>query len=296
VEATYNWYWLVDGLQTAHYPVVLANPAAMKPYSGLKHSDDTSDAFFVAELMRLNILPTGHIYDPKLRPLRDVLRRRQSLVQKRTSLLLSLKSLYARSTGQSMSQSQAKALEAKDLKRFFPHPANQLIAGEQVNLVGHLDQSIKLLEEAVEGAIDELPCHQRLHTLPGVGRILAMVIWMETGPISRFATPGDYASYCRCVQADRESNGKSKGDNNRKCGNQYLGWAFVEAAHFAHRSDEPCRKFYERKKAQANTMVATKALACKLAKAAWHVMKDHVPYAAWRVFPFLPKPAAGTSA
>src|SRR6266852_2481215 len=84
VESTYNWYWLVDGLQAQKYPVVLANPAAMDQYSGVKHADDTNDAFFVAELLRLNILPTGHIYDADLRPVRDLLRRRLMLVQHRT--------------------------------------------------------------------------------------------------------------------------------------------------------------------------------------------------------------------
>ena len=95
VESTYNWYWLVDGLRALNYPVVLANPAAMEQYSGIKHADDTNDAFFLAELLRLNILPTGHIYDPQLRPVRDLLRRRMMLVRQRTALMLSFKSLHA---------------------------------------------------------------------------------------------------------------------------------------------------------------------------------------------------------
>ncbi len=94
VESTYNWYWLVDGLQELKYPVVLANPAAMQQYSGIKHADDTNDAFFLAELLRLKILPTGHIYDAQLRPVRDLLRRRMTLVHQRTALMLSFKSLY----------------------------------------------------------------------------------------------------------------------------------------------------------------------------------------------------------
>jgi transposase len=86
------------------------------------------------------------------------------------------------------------------------------------------------------------------------------------------------------VKSLRQSNGKKKGENNRKCGNKYLAWAFVEAAHFACRYDAPCRRFYDRKKQQTNPVIATKALACKLAKAAWHVMAEDVPYDAMRVF------------
>ena len=89
----------------------LANPAQIEQYSGIKHADDKNDAFFLAELQRLNILPTGYIYDPVLRPVRDLLRRRLSLVHQRTALLLSFKSLYARTTGQAMSLSQLKAMD-----------------------------------------------------------------------------------------------------------------------------------------------------------------------------------------
>src|SRR5579883_3029183 len=121
VESTFNWYWLVDGLRAAGYPVVLANPAKMEQYGGLKHADDTNDAFFLAELLRLNILPTGHIYDAQLRPVRDLLRRRLLLVQQRTALLLSFKSLYARTTGQALSLSALKALEIKEAQALYEH-------------------------------------------------------------------------------------------------------------------------------------------------------------------------------
>ena len=98
VESTFNWYWLVDGLQAQGYPIDLANPAQIEQYSGIKHADDKHDAFHLAELQRLNILPKAHIYDAQLRPVRDLLRRRTNLVQQRTALFLSFKSLYARTT------------------------------------------------------------------------------------------------------------------------------------------------------------------------------------------------------
>ena len=127
VESTYNWYWLVDGLQDHGYPVVLANPAAMQQYDGLKHGDDKSDAFFLAEMLRLKILPTGYICERRWRAVRDLLRRRMGLVHKRTSLILSLKSLHTRTTGQDLSLSRVKALAPTDAEKLFEHPADQLI-------------------------------------------------------------------------------------------------------------------------------------------------------------------------
>jgi transposase len=133
----------------------------------------------------------------------------------------------------------------------------------------------------------KLPCYEKLQTLPGVGRILGLTITMEVGPISRFKEPGNLASYCRTVDARRLSNGRKKGDNNQKCGNKYLAWAFVEAANFAKRYDDQCRKWFDRKAAKTSNVVATKALACKLAKAAWHVMAGNVDYDERRMFPEL---------
>jgi transposase len=284
VESTYNWYWLVDGLRALSYPVVLANPAKIDQYSGIKHADDKNDAFFLAELQRLNILPTGYVYDPQLRPVRDLLRRRLSLVQQRTALLLSFKSLYARTTGQTMSLSRLKGMAVPEAIALYEHPANQLIAKVQKEHIEQLSQSIERIEKAVLKSARELPYYEKLSTLPGVGKILGMTITMEVGQISRFPGPGNFASYCRAVDSKRTSNQKNKGQNNRKCGNKYLAWAFVEAANFAKRYDENCRRWFDRKAARTSTVIATKALACKLAKAAWHLMAKAVAYDEQRVF------------
>ncbi len=180
VESTSNWYWLVDGLRALRYPVVRANPAGMEQYSGIKHADDTNDAFFLAELTRLKILPTGHIYDAELRPVRDLLRRRLTLVHQRTALMLSFKSLYTRTTGQAMSLGELKDLEVKEAQQLYDHPANQLIAGLQIKHIEQLTESIEQIEKAVLGSARELPSYAKRTTLPGVGKILGMTMTMES--------------------------------------------------------------------------------------------------------------------
>lgn len=287
VESTFNWYWLVDGLRAQDYPIDLANPAKIEQYSGVKHADDKHDAFHLAELQRLKILPKAHIYDAELRPVRDLLRRRTKLVEQRTALFLSFKSLYARTTGQTMPLKTLKSLEPKEGKELYKHPANQLIAQVQLEHIEALDRSISRIEKAVLGCAREIELYEKLLTLPGIGKILGMTITMEVGDIARFRSDGDFASYCRAVDSRRLSNGKKKGENNQKCGNRYLSWAFVEAANFAKRSDDNCRRWYDRKKAKTSTALATKALACKLAKAAWHVMAKKTDYDASRMFPDL---------
>ncbi len=107
---------------------------------------------------------------------------------------------------------------------------------------------------------------------------------LETGEIERFESVGNFASYARCVQAKRMSNDKKKGEGNSKCGNKYLAWAFVEAANFAVRYNARIKRFHQRKTAKTNQIVATKAVAHKLARAAYHVMRERVPFDETRAF------------
>ena len=183
VESTFNWYWLVDGLQAQGFPIHLANPAQIEQYSGIKHADDKHDAFFLAELQRLNILPEAYIYDAELRPVRDLLRRRTKLVQQRTALMLSFKSLFQRSTGQAMPLARLKQTGPKEAQELYVHPANQLIAQIQVDHMRALDQSVTRIEKAVLGCAREIPIYEKLLTLPGIGEILGMTITLEVGEI-----------------------------------------------------------------------------------------------------------------
>jgi transposase len=123
-----------------------------------------------------------------------------------------------------------------------------------------------------------------LKTSPGIGDILALTIVLETGDIGRFKGPGNYASYCRCVDSRRESNGKKKGENNRKNGNRYLAWAFIEAANFAIRRSESAKRYYQKKAQQTNEIVARKALAHKLARACYWMMKKRVSFEETLIF------------
>jgi len=102
VESTYNWYWLVDGLMDAGFSLHLATPAAIKHYQGLKHSDDPSDARWLAHLLRLGILPEGYIYPKAERPLRDLLRKRSQLVRQKVTHILSIENLTLRNAGHAL--------------------------------------------------------------------------------------------------------------------------------------------------------------------------------------------------
>ena len=273
VESTYNWYWLVDGLRRRHYPVKLANPAKMQENIGLKAANDKTDARFIARQLVNGTLPEGYIYPEETRGVRDMLRRRLRLVHERTGEWLSLESLVARHTGRSMG---VKELEACDLEEVLSGQPQALIMA-QANLrhIAFLATEIKALEKEVLAQLPDKETYKRLMTVPGIGPVLARTILLETGPISRFKEAGNYASYCRTVKSIHTSNNKKKGEGNQKCGNRYLAWAYVEAANLAVRHSPEMQAWFLRKLARGGIrVVAVKALANKLSKACFFMMRD----------------------
>jgi transposase len=284
IESTYNWYWLVDGLQERGYKMHLANPSAIKQYEGLKHTDDKWDSFWLAHMKRLNILAEGYIYPKEDRPVRDILRRRLLFVRHRTSHILSLQSAITRNLGYKMSSRDIKQLDDSDADTLFEDPFLILAARSSISAIQFLRTRITEIEKAVKSHVQLKPEFQHLLTMPGIGNILGLTIMLEVGDISRFPTVGRYASYCRCVNSERLSNKKKKGEGNRKNGNKYLAWAYVEAANFANRFYPEVQSFYNSKKAKNNGIVAIKALSNKLARASYYVMRDQVPYDPKKLF------------
>ena len=284
VESTYNWYWLVDGLMDAGYRLHLANTAAIIQYAGLKYADDDSDACWLAKLLRLGLLPEGYIYPKEERPVRDLLRKRSQLVHQRTSNLQSVQNLMARNRGRSLSANSIKRLTYEEVDRLLPDADLALAVKGSVAVMRTLDGVIILLEKAVKGRIRLRPQFKPLLTVSGIGEILGLTIMLETGEIGRFAKVGNYASYCRCVGSEHLSNGKRKGRGNTKNGNKYLAWAYIEAANFAVRYSPEIRRYYQRKAARTNGIVAIKTVAHKLARACYYILRDQVEFDVNRAF------------
>jgi len=286
VEATFNWYWLVDGLQAAGYRVHLANVSAIKQYEGLKRTGDEADAAHLAHLLRLGLLPQGYICPKPLRAVRDLSRKRMQLVRSRTQHILSVENIQARENGCRMNVKQIKRLDTQSVEAAMPEllPEVQLALQANVAVISELGKQIDKLERCLRERMRPSEDLRLLKTAPGIGETLATTIMLETGTVARFARVGNFSSYCRCVDSERVSNGKKKGQGNVKNGNAYLAWAFIEAANYARRYCPEAKRFYERKKARTNNIVATKALAHKLARACYHMLREHKPFELKRCF------------
>jgi transposase len=284
VESPYNWYWLVAGLMAAGYRVHLANPGAIQQYSGLQYTDDHSDARWLAHLLRLGVLPEGYISPKAERAVRDVLRKRAHLVRQQTATVLSLQNIIVRNTGVRLSAKRMHELTLEECERLLPEPDQVLAVTSSLAVLHCLGQQIKALEKLVHKRLQHTPAYEQLQTVDGIGTILAQTIVLETGDIRRFPTVGNYASYCRCVKSTKISNGKRKGQGNVKNGNPYLEWAYMEAAQFAVRFSPTVQRFYQRKQAKSHLMIARKAVAHKLARACYYIMRDLMPFDVHKAF------------
>ena len=291
VESTFNWYWLVDALMDEGFKLHLANPAAIQQYSGLKYLDDHSDARWLAEMLRLDILPEGYIYPRELRAVRDLMRKRMDIVQQSTKNLLSVQSCYMRHLGYKLSSNKIKQMaairkgvDAEQVHADFSSMNTALSVISNLSLIRCAQQQINAIESAILQQTSLSPEFINLTSIDGIGNTLALTIMLETGTIKRFDSPGNFSSYCRCVKGARYSNGKKKGATNQKNGNRYLAWAFTEAANFAIRYNPTIKKYYQRKLAKTNQVIAIKTVAHKLARACYHVLKDNVPFDEHKAF------------
>jgi len=284
VESTFNWYWLVDGLMDADYRLHLVNTNKVKQYDGMKYSDDRHDARWLARLLALGILPVGYIYPQEDRPLRDLLRRRSFLVKKRSSMLISMRGAFECRTGMRVRSNDLKTWTEEDLDHLVSDPDVRLGISCLLEPIKAMNEQIEVIEKWVLPRARLRPEFRMLETVWGIGKILALTIMYEVGDITRFEKVGNFASYCRLVNSEYISNGKRKGKGNSKNGNPYLSWAFSEAAHFANQYRKPAKKFIQRKRKQTNGIVANRALAHKLARASYYVMRDLVEFDPTKVF------------
>ena len=191
----------------------------------------------------------------------------------------------ARNTGARFSVKRIQELTKQELTTLLAEETQVLAVTSSLVVLDCLRQQIKMLEQSVHKRLHHTPSYEQLLTVQGIGTILAQTITLETGAISRFPV-GHSASYCRCVDSTKISNGKRKGTGNVKNGHPYLAWAYMEAAQFTMRFQPEAQRFYQRKlaKSRNNTVLARKAVAHKLSRACYYIMRDLVPFEATKAF------------
>jgi transposase len=201
VESTFNWYWLVDGLQDAGYCVHLANTTAIKQYDGLKPRGDESDARHLAHILRLGLLPEGHIMPKATRGVRDLARKRMQLVQQRTTQILSIETGFDQRTGAHISRNSIKKLATSDIDNLGLGHMEALCIKANVAVMHAVQTEVEVIEKELAKYCRGNAAFSLLKSVAGIGDVLATVILLETGSIERFADVGNGAFELVCMMA-----------------------------------------------------------------------------------------------
>lgn len=282
VEATLNWYWLVDGLEEAGFNVKLAHTLGLYMITGAKVKTDRRDAFSLARLLRLNAIPESYIYPKERRPVRDLLRRRYALVCLRAEAYGSLRRRLLQQGLYGFSLAAIKQLDELKICELVAHPV--ILASMRIELERVLlySQEIDKVEEIILSTVADEPMFSLLQTIPGVGKILALTIFYEVGDIQRFGSAKQFCSYVRVVPGVAQSSSVTRRGRGSKQGNPQLKWAFMQAAGLAVRFYPNVRKFRQthltRRRSKARKLISLCIVAHKLATGAYHVMKEQVPF------------------
>jgi len=275
VACIFTWYWLADLCAQEGLPFVLGHALSRKAMHGGKAKNDKIDSQKIATLLRGGRLPKAYVYPAEMRATRDWLRRRTHLMRKRAELLAHVQNTNAPYNLPEIGKQIAYKANRAGVAERFDDPAVQKTIEVDLALLTYDDQMRSNLELFIlkTAKHHDAQTLYLLQTVPGIGKILRLVLLYEMHQIDRFPRVQDFASYCRLVKCAKASGGKRLGTSGNKSGNAHLTWAFSEAATLFLRGNEPGQKYLARLEKKHDKGKALSILAHKLARAVYGMLK-----------------------
>ena len=287
-ECMFAWYWIADLCQAEQIPFVLGHALYMKAIHGGKTKNDKIDSFKIATLLRGGTLAQAYVYPKGMRETRDLLRRRAFLVRQRALLIAHIQNEASQYNLPAFTKKLTFAgnREELDVANHFTNLSVKLSVQTDLALIEAYDQRLAEVELYLQrhAKIDDPQTFQRLQSIPGVGKILALTLLYEIHDIKRFPEVGNFLSYARLVRGSHESAGKKKGSPGKKIGNAHLKWAFGEAACLFVRHSERAKKWLTRAEKKHGKAKALAILSAKLGRTVYHLWRKREVFEEGRLF------------
>jgi transposase len=279
-ECMFTWYWLADLCAEHGIPFVLGHALYMKAIHGGKAKNDKIDAHKIAVLLRGGMLPQAYVYPAAMRATRDLLRRRMHLARKRGELLAHVQNTNSQYNLPAIGKKIAYKANRDGVAERFADPAVQKSIEVDLALITYYDALLRDVELSIVNTAKHHDANTLylLQTVPGIGKILSLVLLYEIHDIARFPRVQDFASYCRLVKCAKESAGKRSGTSGTKIGNAHLKWAFSEAAVLFLRDNPAGQKWLTRLEKKHSKGKALTILAHKLARAIYYMLKRQTAF------------------
>src|SRR2546426_1614852 len=275
VECIFTWYWLADLCAQEGLPCVLGHALSMKAIHGGKTKNDKIDSQKIAVLLRGGMLPQAYVYPAEMRATRDLLRRRMHLMRNRAELLAHIQNTNSQYNLPEIGKKLTYKANRDGVAERFLEPAVQKRVEVDLALIDFYDQLLRDVELTIVQTAKQHNAQTlyRLQSVPGIGKILSLVLLYEIHDIARFPRVQDFVSYCRLVKCAKESAGKRYGTSGTKIGNAYLKWAFSEAAVLFLRANPAGQKYLTRLEKNHAKGKALTGLAHKLARAVYYMVQ-----------------------
>lgn len=280
VECIFTWYWLADLCAQEGIAFVLGHALYMKAIHGGKAKNDKIDAHKIAVLLRGGMLPQAYVYPAEKRATRDLLRRRHHLMRERAQLLAHIQNTNSQYNLPEIGKKIAYKGNRDGVAERFAEPSVQKSIEVDLALIDHYDALLTELELYIVNTakVHDANAFYRLRSVPGIGKILALVMLYEIDDIQRFPRVQDFVSYCRLVKCAKESAGKRYGTSGKKIGNAHLKWAFSEAAVLFLRNNPAGQKYFARLERKHGKGKALTVLAHKLARAVYYLLRRETAF------------------
>ena len=275
VECIFTWYWLADVCAQENIPFVLGHALYMKATHGGKAKNDKIDAHKIAVLLRGGMIPMAYVYPAPMRSTRDLLRRRMHLMHKRSELLVHIQNTNSQYCLPEFGKKIAYKKNREGVAERFPDLSVQKSLEMDLALIDHYDKLLTEVELYITktAKVHDANALYQLRSVPGIGKILALVILYEIHDIERFPTVQDFVSYARLVKCSKESGGKRLGSSGAKIGNVHLKWAFSEASVLFLRCNPQAKKYLDKLASKHGKAKALSALAHKLGRAVYFMLR-----------------------
>jgi len=276
VECIFTWYWIADFCAQHNITFVLGHALYMKAIHGAKTKNDKIDSHKIAMLLRANMIPMAYVYPAGMRSTRDLLRRRMHFVHKRSELLSHIQNTRYQCNLPDFGKRIDRKSNRSKINQHFEDPSVRKNVELDMALLDTYEQLLKdlelfLIQHAKENNPRDL---YLLQTIPGVGKILSLVILYEIHDISRFATVQNFVSYARLIKPRKESAGKTTGTANRKMGNAYLRWAFGEAATLMLRERPEVKAYHQKLKSRHGKAKAMAILSHRIGRTVYYMLTN----------------------
>ena len=280
VECMFTWYWIADLCTQEGIPFILGHALYMKAIHGGKAKNDKIDSHKIGALLRGGMIPMAYVYPAKMRATRDLLRRRNHLMRKRAELYAHIQNTRSQYNLPEFLGRIAKPQNREGIVERFQDPSVQKMIATDLAVIEAYDPIIAKMERDIIKMADQHDpvAYALLKSIPGIGRILGLVILYEIEDINRFPTVQDFVSYSRLVKSVKESNGKKYGPSGKKIGNAHLKWAFSEATALFLKGNEPGKKYIDRLANKHNKGKALSILAHKMGRAVYFMLRNKKPF------------------